>query len=91
MAFHLGLSGRPSSCLSYRVLATWQDGLGVYKDPYTEKKESFDLLVEGTYSFPKGKLAGWSVTGAYGADFGDLRGDNHGFQLTITKKGVFGK
>ena len=91
VAFHLGLSGRPMPGLSYRVLATWQDGLGIYKNPYTEKKESTNILVEATYAFLEGKLTGWTVSGAYGADFGDLRGDNQGFQLTITKKGVFGK
>ena len=91
VAFHLGLSGRPVLCFSYRLLVSWQDGLGTYKDPYTSKKESVDLLAEGTYTFSKGKLQGWAVTGAYGADFGKLRGDNQGFQLTITKKGVLGK
>ena len=91
VAFHLGLSGRPVPCFSYRLLVSWQDGLGTYKNPYTSKKESVDLLAEGTYTFSKGKLQGWAVTGAYGADFGKLRGDNQGFQLTITKKGVLGK
>lgn len=88
-ALHLGLSGRPTSCLSYRLLASWQDGLGTYKAPYTKQKECTDLLVEVTYTLPSGKMTGWSVTGAFGADFGDLRGDNQGFQLTITKKGLF--
>lgn len=85
MAFHLGVSGQPMPNLNYRLLATWQDGLGIYKDPYTHKKYNTSLLAEVTYHFHNN----WSVTGAIGADFGKIRGNNTGFQLTVKKTGLF--
>ena len=74
--------------LGYRVLATWQDGLGTYGLPYTERRYNRSFMVEADYRFTQPKLLGWSVRGAFGMDFGEIRGDNSGFQLTITKKGI---
>ena len=31
---------------------------------------------------------GWKATAAWGADFGAIRGDNNGLQLTLTKTGI---
>jgi hypothetical protein len=42
-------------------------------------------MLEGSYHFDRG----WTVTGAVGIDRGSILGDNHGFQLTVCKKGVF--
>lgn len=92
MAFHLGVNGRPCNGLYYRVLATWQEGLGTYEDPYTKKHHNVSFLAEATYAFnPETTLRGWSVTGGYAMDFGHILGHNAGFQLTITKKGLFKK
>lgn len=92
MAFHLGVEGRPTEGLYYRVLGTWQEGLGTYGVPYTKKRHNVSFLTEATYSFhPEGALGGWSVTGGYAMDFGSILGHNAGFQLTITKKGFFSK
>ena len=33
MAFHLGIDGRPFPRFMYRVLASWQEGLGTYDEP----------------------------------------------------------
>lgn len=85
-AWHIGISGQPHAKLCYRVLATWQDGLGTYRYPYTKRKYNTSLLGEATYQLPKA----WSVTAALGADFGAIRGDNTGFQLTIRKMGTIG-
>ena len=41
-------------------------------------------MAEAEYSFSKK----WSVSAAYGMDFGKLLGDNAGFQLTIRKCGL---
>ena len=41
-------------------------------------------MAEAKYSFPNN----WSVTAAYGMDFGKLLGDNAGFQITIRKCGL---
>ena len=87
-AYHLGVSGQPLSQLHYRVLATWQNGYGTYKQPYAEKKHNFSLLAEALYQFTGRKLRNWSLKGAIGADVGTIRGDKWGFQLTIQKRGV---
>lgn len=84
-AFHLGVSGEPFENLSYRVLATYQEGFGTYSSPYDKKHHNVSFLVEGAYTFPHN----WQVTGAYGMDFGHILGSNAGFQLTISKSGIF--
>jgi len=83
MAFHLGVNGRPTDHLGYRVLATWQEGLGTYSKPYTHKRHNVSFLTEATWNIRRG----WSVRGAYGMDFGSILGHNAGFQLTIIKSG----
>ena len=87
MAFHLGMNGSILPNLDYRVLATWQDGLGTYSYPYTERRYNTSFLAEATYRFTQRTLRGWSLKGAYAMDFGKICGDNTGFQLTITKTG----
>ena len=87
-AVHFGVDGNILENLGYRVLATWQDGLGTYGLPYTERRYNRSFMVEADYRFTQPKLLGWSVRGAFGMDFGEIRGDNSGFQLTITKKGI---
>ena len=88
MAFHLGMEGQPSDNFSWRTLASWQEGLGSYDNPYDNKQHNISFLVEGRYTF-KGKLLnGWSINAAYAMDFGKILGDNYGFQLTIVKSGL---
>ena len=89
MAFHLGISGTPSEAFKYRALATYQEGFGTYATPYTKKHHNVSFMLEGIYSFQKGLLRGFNVRGAYAMDFGHILGHNHGFQLTISKTGLF--
>lgn len=91
MAFHLGMNGNILENLGYRLLATWQDGLGTYISPYTERRYNTSFLAEADYHFTQPKLRGWSIRCAYAMDFGKIRGDNAGFQLTITKTGILTK
>ena len=91
MALHLGLNGEPSENFSYRALATYQEGFGTYTAPYTKKHHNVSFMFEGTYSFREGLLRGFKIRGAYGMDFGYILGHNHGFQLTISKAGLFKK
>lgn len=96
VAFHLGLGGHPSDCLKWCFLATWQEGLGTYEKPYTHKKHNVSLLGEAVYrlrSDIKSKwLQGTEVKLGLGADFGGiLEGPNYGLQLTLCKRGLFGK
>lgn len=88
MAFHLGIDGRPFPRFMYRVLASWQEGLGTYDEPYENKRNNFSLLVEGEYAFCGKLLNGWKVKGGYGMDLGAILGDNYGFQVTIVKNGL---
>lgn len=88
MAFHLGLGGAPSDNLSYRILGTWQDGLGTYDNPYTKRKTNVSILAEATYTFNGKSLKGWGVRCGYGMDFGGILGDNYGVQFTILKRGL---
>ena len=84
MAFHLGLSGNPTERLHYRALVTWQDGLGTYSESYTKKKYNTSFLVESDYQFNNG----WKAKLSYAMDFGHIRGDNYGVQLTLSKSGI---
>lgn len=84
VAWHLGVSGEPTSQLSYRVLATYQTGYGTYSNPIYPKQHQGYVLAEGIYKFNNG----WSIKGGIGFDFGKLTGDNSGIQLTIIKRGV---
>lgn len=86
MAFHLGMDGKPSECFAYRALATWQEGLGTYHFPYTKKHHNVSLMLEGTCKLPHN----WTLKGAYGMDFGHILGNNVGFQLTVSKRGLLG-
>ena len=87
-AFHLGIDGKPSECISYRLLASWQDGLGTYDDPYKDTEHNLSVMLEATY-MPQGSLLkGWSLTGALGMDTGDILGDNFGLQVTVGKTGA---
>ena len=87
VAWHLGMSGQPLPSLHYRVLATYQTGLGTYDDPFTSPKYNFSLLAELSWLMQKG----WSLRGAFGMDQGKLLGDNYGVQLSIVKSGIFAK
>lgn len=82
-AFHLGVAGQPSGNMDYRVLATYQKGLGTYSNPYRNPKESVNLLGEVTYRLDKGSWAGTYIVVGVGADIGSIYGHNYGGQLTI--------
>ena len=87
MALHLGIAGQPSSRLSYRLMATYQEGLGTYDHPYTKKHHNVSLGLEVAYMLPKQ----WKVTAAAGADMGYILGHNYGMQLTVSKSGIISK
>lgn len=87
IAYHLGVDGTPTEQLGYRVLVTYQNGLGTYDEPFTHMKHFVGFLTEASYQLPKG----WKVKGAYAMDFGHLLGENWGVQLTISKSGFLKK
>ena len=75
----------PAENITYRLLGTWQEGLGTYAMPYTGKRHNVSFMAEATYSFAHD----WKVRGAYAMDFGRILGNNAGFQLTVSKSGWF--
>ena len=90
-AFHLGFDGEIVNRFNYRVLGTFQEGFGTYSKPYTRKRRQGSFLTE-LICTPGGRwLEGWTVRGSYAMDFGSILGNNWGFQLTLTKRGLLGK
>ena len=87
-AMHFGMDGTVKS-LDYRLLATFQDGVGTYEKPYTHLRHNVSLLAECAYQIPHGKLKGWQLKGGYGMDIGSILGHNYGAQLTLSKNGLF--
>ncbi len=87
-AWHVAATSQPWPGLRYRLMCTWQRGLGTYQHPYPDPRRNVSLLAEAEYSFPQkeGLLAGVSVKGAVAADKGELLGDHFGAQITVTKK-----
>ena len=83
----LGIDGSPSERFDYRLLGTYQKGWGTYNGPFNKPHHNVSFLVEGTYKFPRH----WQVRGGYAMDFGSdkMLGHNAGFQLTISKSGIF--
>ena len=88
-AWHAGISGNLSNRFHYRLMATFQNGLGTYSQPFNRKRHNVSMLAHAEYRF-KTKLQGWSVGGSVGIDNGSILGNNRGMQLTIKKTGVLG-
>ena len=83
-AWHIGLAGSPLEGLRYRLLASWQEGLGTYGTPFLEPQRNLSLLAEATYRFPdNGPLNRFSLRAGIGYDHGELLGNNLGTQWTI--------
>lgn len=87
-AIHLGLTGKVSNNLSYRVLATTVNAWGRMMYPFLEKRDDFSALVECKYTHPRYK--GWSLTGQFAFDAGSMYDDTWGCSLKVTKSGVIG-
>lgn len=86
VAWHGGISGSITTSLDYRLLATYQKGWGTFGALYPSPRHNTSVLAEATYNIHK---SGWQFVAALGMDKGELLGDNFGFQLTVSKKGIF--
>ncbi len=83
-AWHFGIAGDPIEGLHYRIRASWQEGLGTYDIPYYNPRRNFSMGIEASYRLPESSMfKGFTVTGAYGFDNGELRGNNSGVQIGI--------
>ena len=87
VAWHFGASGQVISPLHYRVMTTYQTGLGTYNDPFCAEQYNLSMLAELSWQIRNG----WSLRGAFAFDKGKLLGDSFGAQLTIVKTGIITK
>jgi hypothetical protein len=86
-AWHFAIAGHPAEGLSYRLMWTWQQGLGTYDQPSTRPEYSRYYLAEVGYDFPqRSRLAGWSIKAAFGLDHGYWTGNNTGAQFTVARR-----
>ncbi len=88
MALHLGIGGHPARGFSYRLMLTYQEGLGTYDAPYPKAKHNVSGLLEGRYAFWFKPMVGWSLGLGLGLDHGGILGNNLGAQLTVAKSGL---
>ncbi len=82
-AWHLGLSGEPTTELSWRALLTFTENWGTYAIPFDDVLTQNSLFVEVGYA-PK-RFKGWSALLGLAADNGDVIGNSFGGQLTLRK------
>lgn len=89
-AWHLGLSGDPTSEIHWRALLSLTENWGTYDIPFAKKELQQYCMAEVSYSpiFNKGVNAwakGWTGKLALGYDHGGVIGNSFGGQLTIHK------
>lgn len=89
-AVHLGVSGHPAPCLSYRVLLTHLRSQGTYALPFAEMQQQWSSLGELTWRLPErigtrriGR--GWCLTAAFALDRGTRLGNNTAARLTLSR------
>ena len=82
-AWHIALTGQPTSAWRWRILASFTRNWGTYAHPYADRLSQQYFLAESTYH-PRW-LQGWSATGGLAIDHGSLTGNNTGVQITIRK------
>lgn len=100
-AYHLGVSGHPTSNVDYRLLYTHLYSWGTYAVPLPEVRHQHSFLAEVRLAIPnrtqrrlgsdfheRSLTAGWSMGAAVAFDGGTLLGRNFGIQLSIMKQGL---
>ena len=96
-AIHIGMDGnlgqlrffrslRLFGSLGYRLMATYQSGVGTYINPYTKPHHNVSLMAECSYHPEEGFLRGWQLKTAAGMDIGSILGHNYGLQVTVSKQ-----
>ncbi len=83
-AWHVGLSGDPSSEWHWRLLVSTSRNWGTYDDPLPDCLRQTYLMGEARFS-PQRRAKGWRFSLGVGYDTGDLLGNNVGAQLTVQK------
>lgn len=88
--WHVGISGRLSTHIAYRLLTTVMNSYGTPFEPYLHERKGVSMLAEVTYTHPR--LSGWEFTGSAATDTGDVFNDKStGFSLQVSKRGLLKK
>ena len=77
-AWHAGINGEVTDCLSYLVKGSYREGWGTYWQPLPTKHHSLDTMIQATY-----KNGPWEIAGAFAFDKGNIYGDCSTFNLKI--------
>lgn len=77
-AWHVGVEGEITDCISYLVKGSYCEGWGTYNRPIYPKLHSFDAMLQGTYT--KGP---WQMSAAWAFDKGNVYGDCSTFNFKI--------
>ena len=88
MMFHLGVDGRITNKIDYRVLATNTSHWGTYMKPFEEVSNITSLMLECSYWTGDAYSWKFSLTGAMDIEKGgNLLGgtNNSGIMLTVSK------
>lgn len=85
-AWHLAFEGDLSSQVSYRLKYTYSRSWGTSMQPLLNVHSSNSSQIEIKYHHPR--LQGWEFGGAVAGDVGKLYGDNIGFSLSVSKRGI---
>lgn len=86
---HIGISGKPTNEISYRMLLSHTRNWGTYNEPYPDIKKNISLLLEAHYT--PCQLKGWQFSGSFAFDKGELMGNNAGGMITVRKTGLLTK
>ena len=88
--WHLGVQGKLSPQVSYRMKLTVMNLWGTATRPSLHKQKGVSLMANIQYVHPK--LKGWRFSGAIGADTGDVFGKKStGFELKVAKSGIISR
>lgn len=89
IANHFGITGNPTSEISYRLMLSLSRNWGTYSQPFKEMERQTYTLAEICYT--PAKMPGWQFTLSYGTDHGKITGNNHGCMFAIRKTGLLSK
>lgn len=83
---HIGVDGKPTGMLDYRMMISWTKHWGSFADPLPTPMTQTCMM--GELSYTPSKWKGWKVTGALAFDYSQLIGDNLGIMISVCKSGL---
>lgn len=81
--FHAGVSGQPVEEIGYKLLASYQRGLGTYTQPYHSARTDYSMMLQVDYD-AAALMRGVTARVQVAFDKGSLRGDNFGTSFTLS-------